>query len=192
MDLCGAWETIKSMSVGEVSKLRAMFNKDVRNFSPEGDNHLSTMDSYYWSLCYQVLAKFGTPVLFKHWYGHAQHRVDARMVWFIPQGSKYEAVKQYLFYELRREMRDGREIKTELHTEYYPGLKIDFMPFSGVEPYLERDASEKMVRKLLANWNGKNIKALAAEFDHKHFQRGWIVGAVVSVTIMAALVWVRF
>jgi hypothetical protein len=151
------------------------------------------MDSYYWSLCYQVLAKYGTPVLFKHWYGHRASIASTR-VWCGSslRAPSIEAVKQYLYYELRREMRDGREIKTELHTEYYPGLKIDFMPFSGVEPYLERDASEKMVRKLLANWNGKNIKALAAEFDHKHFQRGWIVGAVVSVTIMAALVWVRF
>ena len=193
--MSGAWGGVRSMSIAEIAKLRAMFNKEEKKrFVPVGDNHLSANDCHLWSLCYHVLQKFGEPVMFKHHRMHVPHRLDERIEWFIPQGSKFEPIKQYLYYELRRDIRKATEITlSDGTTEYYPGTQIEFYPFSGISSYLERDVSEKMVRNLIKSFGKKNLREfIDYEFESKHFKRGWVLGSVLSALLMATFFWVRW
>lgn len=161
---------------------------NVRRLSPRGDDLLSANDCHYWSLCYQVLKKFGVPVIFKYERGSVPHRIDGGISWFIPQ-ERFEEIKQYLYYELRRDIRAGQDIEcSDGRKEWFPGFRVEFYPFSGLSSYLERDDSERMTRNLIRTWRNKNLRDfINYEFEKKHFRLGMVLGTVATAVAVGLI-----
>lgn len=127
-----------------------------------GDNQLSSFERRLWDLTYYCLLKYGCPVMFNVYGPNAPRRIDQHIYFFVPLGDKFEEVVAFLLDELKDEIRDGEviEVKADplvtihppIHEEYMWGTKVDVLPCSGPEFYLENSISRPMIAEAARNF----------------------------------------
>jgi hypothetical protein len=120
-----------------------------------GDNQLSSFERRLWNLTYYCLIKYGSPVMFNVYGPSAPKRIDQHIYFFVPLGDKFEEVTDFLLDELKDEIRDGEIINVEsnplfltepvIREEYLWGTKVDVLPCSGPEFYLENSLSRPII-----------------------------------------------
>jgi len=109
-----------------------------------GDDHLSGVDRKLWMIVHDVLHRWQTLVIFKYQMINVPAMKSGLIHFFVPADApeRFEIV-QFLEHELEKE-----RLKPE---EDWPGVDVEITAcvdiFSGLEPYLTRDESEKLAEK---------------------------------------------
>jgi len=126
-----------------------------------GDDFICGHERYLWSIHQEVLHRWGVYTIFRWDRMNVPHKIPDMITWFVPRESPdcFEIV-QWLQYELGKEEREP--------AEDWPGseVHVEVMDFAGIEPYVDRDTSEKMARqfaemlkqKLIDHQNAKKKK----------------------------------
>lgn len=112
----------------------------------KGDDQLSGFDLHMWHLVYSTLVKFGVVTIFKVHGPNVPQKQNQDIWWFIPypaDSPEFLTIEQYIRTELQDEIKDRNE-KLMPGEEWFWSTTLEVFPFSGMEPYLEREISRKM------------------------------------------------
>lgn len=125
-----------------------------------GDDLLNANQRRLWELHQHVLWKWGTYCLFTHRRVSVPSQLPEEIVFMVPKDAthRYE-IEDYLRYELAEFAQEPYD--DDSGDLPWPGTEVHVhvVPFSGVEPYADRDAMGriaaegiKMFNQMLAEW----------------------------------------
>jgi len=122
----------------------------------DGDLSLSSFHHRLWSLHQRVVLQFNCYTVFTVQEMHVPKRIDQVIRWFVPADHplRYEVIK-FLEHELEDEKREpvtvaGTDIPRSV-------VMVMAMPFTGLQPYLERDEAKKLAKQCFQEFL-QNIK----------------------------------
>jgi hypothetical protein len=125
-----------------------------------GDDFICGHERHLWSLHQEVLHRWGVYTIFQWKRMHVGEMKNELIAWFVPRESPdcYEIIK-WLEYELEKEIREPEED--------WPGAEVDIavVEFSAIEPYVDRDTSEKMAQQFAQVLKQKLIDAAKKKKD---------------------------
>jgi hypothetical protein len=115
----------------------------------KGDDYLCGFELNLWSLHQHVLLTWGVYTLFKWERMHVGEMRNGLILWFVPEGCHHQAeVTAFLEDELAT-----METKAERD---WPGTDVSVHHsvalFRGVQPYLEREPRERMIKEAVTRW----------------------------------------
>ncbi len=112
----------------------------------DGNDILNSNTRRVWELHQHILWKWGVYCLFKHRDINVPQGIPEHIIFMVPQDSthRYE-IEEFLKHEL-----EGMKVESfKSEVVDWPGTKIEVfvIPFSGVKPYLDRDAGERIAEE---------------------------------------------
>ena len=114
-------------------------------FTQNGDNYFSKQDKHLWELVYSTVQKYECMVTFRKVGPFSPLYKDCHIHFFVPHHHpRAQEVKEYLEHESKALL----YVKRQTEDCWYPNTFTRVSLYSGLESYLDRDATEEMSDRL--------------------------------------------
>ena len=113
---------------------------------------LTALDRRLWSLAYDCLLRFRSPVAFKVMGPDVPLEIDQHIVFFVSKGGRHDPAVQHIRDELRHMVHVGHN---DRELGYLWGTYVHVERFEGIEPYVEHEQLEEMAEAMLDHLMGR-------------------------------------